>query len=133
VIDVLDGEIELVVVLLGVAAILRAAIRQHPAQHNAMLLEERQHPIVQNLRRGEWRLAVVELGEDNLGVGARNSIGIPLSVKSQGYSGRLRARPWAGSSAWTTPIATFSSFLIGGSFCRLRMISNRRRSLALAS
>ena len=34
-----------------------------------MLLEERQHPIVQNLRRGDWRLAVVELGEGHLGVG----------------------------------------------------------------
>ena len=34
-----------------------------------MLFEERQHPIVQNLRRGDWRLAVVELGEDHLGVG----------------------------------------------------------------
>src|SRR4029077_12837689 len=69
VIDVLDGEIELVVVMLRVAAILGAAIRQHPAQYNAVLLEERQHPIVQNLRRRDWRLAVVELGEDHLGVG----------------------------------------------------------------
>jgi hypothetical protein len=43
-------------VMLGVAAILRAAIRQHPAQHNAVLLQERQHPIVQNLRRGDRRL-----------------------------------------------------------------------------
>ena len=32
VIDVLDGEIELVVVMLGIAAILGAAIGQHPAQ-----------------------------------------------------------------------------------------------------
>ena len=61
-IDVLDGEIELVVVMLGVAAILGATIRQHPAQYNTVLFEERQHPIVQNLRRGDWRLAVVELG-----------------------------------------------------------------------
>jgi hypothetical protein len=34
-----------------------------------MLFEERQHPVVQNLRRGDRRLAVVELGEDHLGVG----------------------------------------------------------------
>ena len=45
-IDVLDGEIELVVVMLGVAAILGATIHQHPAQYNTVLLEERQHPIV---------------------------------------------------------------------------------------
>lgn len=55
VIDILDGEIELVVVMLRVAAILCAAICQHPAQHNAVLLEERQHPIIQNLRRPEPR------------------------------------------------------------------------------
>lgn len=53
--------------MFGVAAILGAAIRQHPAQHNAVFLEEWQHPIVQNLRRSDWRLAVVELGEDHLG------------------------------------------------------------------
>src|SRR6478752_1150655 len=34
---VLDGEIELVIVMLGVAAILGAAIRQHPTQDNAVL------------------------------------------------------------------------------------------------
>ena len=80
VIDVLDGEIELVVVMLGVTAILRAAIGQHPAQHNAVLLEERQHPIVQNLRRGDWRLAVIELGEGHLGVGIDEGLLIDVAT-----------------------------------------------------
>lgn len=66
VIDVLDGEIELVVVMLGIAAILGAPIGQHPAHGNAVLLVERQHPIVENLRRRDRRLAVVELGEATL-------------------------------------------------------------------
>ena len=69
VINVLNSEIELVVVMLGIAAVLGAAVRQHPAQRDAMLFEERQHPVVQNLRCGDRRLAVVELGEDHLGVG----------------------------------------------------------------
>ena len=34
-----------------------------------MVLEERQHAIVQNLGRGDRRLAIVELGEGDLGVG----------------------------------------------------------------
>jgi hypothetical protein len=42
VIDVLDGEIKLVVVMLRIAAIFSAAIRQHPAQRDSMLFEERQ-------------------------------------------------------------------------------------------
>ncbi len=34
-----------------------------------MVLEERQHAVVQNLGRGDRRLAIVELGEGDLGVG----------------------------------------------------------------
>jgi hypothetical protein len=45
-IDVLDGELELVVVMLGVAAILGATIRHYPAQDDAVLFEERQHRLV---------------------------------------------------------------------------------------
>lgn len=41
VIDVLDREVQLVFVMLGVAAILGTAIGQHPAQDDAVLLKER--------------------------------------------------------------------------------------------
>jgi hypothetical protein len=49
-IDVLDAEIELVVVMLGVAAILGDPSALGTVQYRAF--EERQHPIVQNVRRG---------------------------------------------------------------------------------
>jgi hypothetical protein len=55
--------------MLRIAAIFSAAIRQHPAQRDSMLFEERQHPVVQNFRRGDRRLAVVEFGEHHFGVG----------------------------------------------------------------
>jgi hypothetical protein len=69
VIDVLDREIELVLVPFGIAAILAAAVGQHAQQLNLMAVEERQYPIVQKIGRRDRRLAIIELGEGNLGVG----------------------------------------------------------------
>ncbi len=34
-----------------------------------MLVKERQHPVIEQIRRRNWRLAVIQLGEANLGVG----------------------------------------------------------------
>src|SRR5437660_12572672 len=68
VIDVLDRQVELVLVAFP-AAELGAAIGQHPAQPDAVLIVERHHPIVEDLGGGDWRLAVIELGEGHLGVG----------------------------------------------------------------
>src|SRR5512134_1347325 len=69
VVDVLDREIELVLVPLRVAAVFAAAVGQHPAQRDAVLLVKRQHPVIQQIGRGDRRLDVVELGEANLGIG----------------------------------------------------------------
>src|SRR5262249_10048503 len=51
VIDVLDREIELVFVPFGIAAVLAAAVGQHPQQLNLMGVEEWQHPVVQEIGR----------------------------------------------------------------------------------
>ena len=69
VVDVLDREIELVLVPLRVAAVFAAAIGQHPAERDAVLVVERQHPVIQQIGRGDRRLDVVKLGEADLGVG----------------------------------------------------------------
>ena len=69
VVDILDGQVELVLVPLRVAAVFAAAIGQHPAQRDAVFLVERQHPVVQQIGRGDGVLTVVELGEADLGVG----------------------------------------------------------------
>ena len=63
VVDVLDGQVELVLVALGTAAIFGTAIRQHPAEPDLVLIAERHHAIVQQVGGGDRRLAVIELGK----------------------------------------------------------------------
>jgi hypothetical protein len=62
-VDVLDRQVQLVLVVLGVAAILGAAIGQHPAERDLVLVAERDYPVIQQLGRGDRGLAVVKLGE----------------------------------------------------------------------
>ena len=46
VIDVLDREVELIFVVLRLAAKFRAPIGKHATDHDLIFLEERHHPIV---------------------------------------------------------------------------------------
>ena len=52
VVDVLDGEIKLVIVMLGIAAIFSAGIGQHALEFDALLIEEGDDAIVQEIGRG---------------------------------------------------------------------------------
>ena len=54
---------------LRVATILAAAVGQHAQKLDIVLFEERQHPVVEQFRRGDGRLAIVELGASDLGIG----------------------------------------------------------------
>jgi len=47
-VDVLDGEIELVVVMLGIAAVFRSAIGQHALQFYAFFVEEGNDAVIQD-------------------------------------------------------------------------------------
>src|SRR4029450_11692376 len=69
VVDVLDREIELVLVPLRIAAVLAAAIGQYAQQLDVIALEQRDHAVVEEISRRNRRLAIVELGAGNLGVG----------------------------------------------------------------
>ena len=51
---------------LGIATILRAAVGEHAAEPDVVLLVERQHTVVQELGGGDRCLAVVEFGERHL-------------------------------------------------------------------
>src|SRR5262245_46325925 len=55
VIDVLDREIQLVLVPFGVAAELAAAVSQHAQELDIVLLEERQHTVIEQIGRGDGR------------------------------------------------------------------------------
>jgi hypothetical protein len=68
VIDVLDREVELVLVPFGIAAELAATVSQHAQELDIVLLEERQHTVIEQIGRRDGRLAVIELGKAYLGV-----------------------------------------------------------------
>src|SRR5579863_7506513 len=68
-VDILERQIELIFVMLRVAAIFRAAIGQHAAEPYLPRIIERHDAIVEKIGGGDRRLAVVELGESDLGVG----------------------------------------------------------------
>ena len=69
VVDVLDRQIELVFVAVVGPAIFGPAVGEHALQGNVVLLVERDHPVVEQVCGGERGLAVIELGEGDLGVG----------------------------------------------------------------
>jgi hypothetical protein len=69
VVDVLDRKIELVFMAVVGPAIFRPPVGQHPLQGNAVLLVEGNDPVVEEVGGGKRGLAVVQLGEADLGVG----------------------------------------------------------------
>src|SRR6516165_6259041 len=83
VIDVLDREVEFVFVALG-AAKLGAAIGQHARQPDRVLIVKRHHPVVEDLGRGDRRLAVIELGEGDFGIGVDHGLLIDPADPLQG-------------------------------------------------
>jgi hypothetical protein len=69
VIDVLYRQVELVLVALGSAAVFAAAVGQNPVEQHAMIIEERHHPVVEQVRGHQRGLAVIEFRERHLGIG----------------------------------------------------------------
>ena len=69
VIDVLHREVELVFVALRVAAVLAAAIGKHAQQLDIVLIEERQHAVIEQIRGRDRRFAIVQLAGSDLRVG----------------------------------------------------------------
>ncbi len=69
VVNILDRQVKLILVPLGIAAILGAAVGQHPQEWNLVLVVEGEHAVVQQVGGGDRRLAVVELGKADFGIG----------------------------------------------------------------
>ena len=78
-IDVLDRKIQLILVPFGVAAGLAAAVIQHAQKLDIVLLEERQHTVIEQFGRRDRRLAVVELGKAYLRVGVDEGLLVDAS------------------------------------------------------
>lgn len=66
---VLDGQIQFVFMCFPVSAVFGSPVREHPHQFQVMLLEERNHPVIEHVRRHERVLPVVKFGEADFGVG----------------------------------------------------------------
>jgi hypothetical protein len=47
--DILDRQVQLILVVLTLAAVFRSTIGEHAQQRNFLLLEERQHAVVEQL------------------------------------------------------------------------------------
>ena len=77
VVDVLERQIELVFVMLRIAAIFRAPIGQDATELNLVGVIERHDAIVEEISGGDRRLAVIELGEGDLGVGVDKLVDAP--------------------------------------------------------
>ena len=92
-VDILHRQVELVFVVLGVAAIFGAAIGQHPAELHLLGIVERHHPIIEQVGGGDRRLAVIELGEGDLRIGVDEGLLIdtPDTLHVADVKGVLRA------------------------------------------
>jgi len=69
VVNVLHRQVQLVLVMFTLPAVFRAAIRSAPAAADVMLLEERQYPVIEQIRRHQRVLAIIKLSESDLGIG----------------------------------------------------------------
>src|SRR5262245_66461241 len=63
----------------GIAAELAATVSQHAQEPDIVLLEERQHTVIEQIGRRDGRLAVVELGKAHLGVGVDEGLLVDAS------------------------------------------------------
>src|SRR6202045_4267031 len=87
-VNVFHREIKLVVVMLGIAAIFRAAVGRHTAEPHLLFVEERQDAIVQEIVRCDWRLLpIIEFGEGDLRVGVDEGLRpTPFMLPTQNVS-----------------------------------------------
>jgi hypothetical protein len=94
VVDVLQRQVQLVLVLLQVADVLRAAVGQHAQERDAFGLEERQHPVIEGVGGGQRVLAVVELadGDPRVSVDEGLLVDTPDALERADVEGILRAQ-----------------------------------------
>ena len=69
VVDVVDGQEQLIVVFVGSAAEHRAPVGQDAQRWQVVFLVERQHPIIEQVGGGNRRFGGVEFGVSNLAIG----------------------------------------------------------------
>ncbi len=83
-INVLDRKVKLVFVSFGIAAEFAAAVGQNAQQFDLVLFEERHHSVIEQIRCGDRRLAIIELGEGHLGVGVDEGLLVDAAYAFEG-------------------------------------------------
>src|SRR5262245_23206887 len=84
VIDILYGEIEFIFMAIMGAAIFGAAICQNALERHALVLVERNDAVIKQIGGGDRRLAVIELGKADLGIGVDESLLVNASNTLEG-------------------------------------------------
>ena len=69
VVNVFHRQAQLILVAVWRPTVLSPPISQHPTEWNAVLLEEGHHPSIEQIRRRQRRLAIIEFGHAYLAVG----------------------------------------------------------------
>jgi hypothetical protein len=85
-------------VTLGCAAVLGAEVGQHPVERHAVLVEERDHTVIEQIGRHQRGRAIIEFGEGQLGVGVEEGplVEAPHALECPHIEGVLRAAvAWA--------------------------------------
>src|SRR3990170_5901772 len=95
---------------LGVATVLGASIREHPQQRDLMRIEQRDYAIIEQLRRGDRRLAVIQLGAGQLAVGVDKGLLVnsPHALHIANVEGILCA-----TITWVLALELAVRFLLG--------------------
>ena len=73
-IDIFHRQVQLLLVRVGTAAVLRASIGQDAAEQDFVRITEGHHLVIEEIGGRQRRLAVVELGKGYLGVGINEGL-----------------------------------------------------------
>jgi hypothetical protein len=79
VIDVLDGQVESVLVVLSISTVFGPTVREHPQDGDVLFFESGQDAVIESIGGDERILSVIMLGECNSRVGVDDGLLVDAS------------------------------------------------------
>ena len=79
VLDIIDGQVQLIIMTIKPATVLRTAIGEDPKDRHTVIFKKRQDPVVQKICGGSGCFHVIELREPYFGVGVHKALLIDAS------------------------------------------------------
>lgn len=77
---ILHGQIQFILVVLPVSAVLRPSVCEHTHQLQVMLLEERHYPVIEHIGSDKRILPVIELCKSYFGVSVNDCLLVNVST-----------------------------------------------------